>query len=122
MRSSDWSSDVGSSDLHGLAWLGGDFRDGPSEEITSGETIILESVAPISLEYDCELGETPSPVRFGLAASAVACVATARPGSYISATGMCGCGIASRSAGWPLDIVTRVPVHTEKSSVWEEEV
>src|SRR3546814_5214952 len=40
---------------HGLAWLGGDFRDGPSEEITSGETIILKSAAPISLEYDGEL-------------------------------------------------------------------
>lgn len=62
---------------HGLAWLGGDFRDGPSEEIVSGETIILESVAPISLEYDGELGETPSPARFGLAASAVDFVATA---------------------------------------------
>jgi diacylglycerol kinase family enzyme len=62
---------------HGLAWLGGDFRDGPSEEITSGETIILESDAPISLEYDGELGETPSPARFGLAASAVDFVATA---------------------------------------------
>ena len=62
---------------HGLAWLGGDFRDGPSEEIIGGETIILESAAPISLEYDGELGETPSPARFGLAASAVDFVATA---------------------------------------------
>ncbi|SBV33892.1 Sphingosine kinase [uncultured Sphingopyxis sp.] len=62
---------------HGLAWLGGDFRDGPSEEVVSGETIILESAAPISLEYDGELGETPSPARFGLAASAVDFVATA---------------------------------------------
>ncbi|KGB56530.1 diacylglycerol kinase family protein [Sphingopyxis sp. SE2] len=62
---------------HGLAWLGGDFRDGPSEAIISGETIILESGVPISLEYDGELGETPSPARFGLAASAVDFVATA---------------------------------------------
>ena len=62
---------------HGLAWLGGDFRDGPSEEIFSGETLILESGAPISLEYDGELGETPSPARFGIAASAVDFVATA---------------------------------------------
>lgn len=62
---------------HGLAWLGGDFRDGPSEEITTGETIILESGAPISLEYDGELGETPSPARFGLGTSAVDFVATA---------------------------------------------
>lgn len=62
---------------HGLAWLGGDFRDGPSEEIVSGETIMLESAAPISLEYDGELGETASPARFGFGTSAVDFVATA---------------------------------------------
>jgi diacylglycerol kinase family enzyme len=62
---------------HGLAWLGGDFRDGPSERIAEGETIILESDAPIRLEYDGELAETGSPARFGLGASAVDFVATA---------------------------------------------
>lgn len=62
---------------HGLAWLGGDFRDGPSEEIVSGETIVLESAAPISLEYDGELGETASPARFELGTSAADFVATA---------------------------------------------
>ena len=62
---------------HGLAWLGGDFRDGPSEEIAQGETITLESDAPISLEYDGELAETGSPARFGLAMSAVDFVVTA---------------------------------------------
>lgn len=62
---------------HGLAWLGGDFRDGPNEAITQGETIILESDAPISLEYDGELAETASPARFALGASAVDFVATA---------------------------------------------
>lgn len=62
---------------HGLAWLGGDFRDGPSEEIVQGETIILESDAPISLEYDGELTETGSPARFGLGTSAVDFVTTA---------------------------------------------
>lgn len=62
---------------HGLAWLGGDFRDGPSERIAAGETIILESDAPISLEYDGELEETPSPARFALGTSAVDFVATA---------------------------------------------
>ena len=61
---------------HGLAWLGGDFRDGPSEEIVQSETIVLDSDAPISLEYDGELAETGSPARFGLAASAVDFVAT----------------------------------------------
>jgi diacylglycerol kinase family enzyme len=62
---------------HGLAWLGGDFRDGPSEELAAGETIILESDAAISLEYDGELRETPSPARFALGTSAVDFVATA---------------------------------------------
>ena len=62
---------------HGLAWLNGDFRDGPSEEIAAGETIILESDAPISLEFDGELAEIASPARFGLGLSAVDFVATA---------------------------------------------
>jgi len=62
---------------HGLAWLGGDFRDGPSEEIAKAETIILESDAPISLEYDGELAETGSTARFGLGTSAVDFIATA---------------------------------------------
>lgn len=62
---------------HGLAWLGGDFRDGPSENIVTEETVLLESDAPISLEYDGELGETASPARFGLGTSAVDFIATA---------------------------------------------
>lgn len=62
---------------HGLAWLGGDFRDGPSEQIEIGETIILESEAPISLEYDGELSEIASPARFALGMSKVDFVATA---------------------------------------------
>ncbi|NIJ39245.1 diacylglycerol kinase family enzyme [Sphingopyxis panaciterrae] len=61
---------------HGLAWLGGDFRDGPSEELAAGETIILESERPISLEYDGELRETSSPARFAIGASAVDFIAT----------------------------------------------
>lgn len=69
----------GSADVlrHGLAWLGGDFRDGPTEELATGETIILEGEAPISLEYDGELGETGSPARFALGQSAVDFVTTA---------------------------------------------
>lgn len=62
---------------HGLAWLGGDFRDGPSETIATRETIVLESDAVISLEYDGELAEMASPARFALAASAVDFLATA---------------------------------------------
>jgi len=62
---------------HGLAWLGGDFRDGPSEPIATGETVVLESDKPISLEYDGELGEVASPATFSLESSAVDFIATA---------------------------------------------
>ena len=62
---------------HGLAWLGGDFRDGPSEAIACAATITLESGAPISLEYDGELDEVASPARFDLGTSAVDFLATA---------------------------------------------
>lgn len=69
----------GTSDVlrHGLAWLGGDFREGPSEEIATAPTIILESEVAISLEYDGELAETKSPARFEHAASRVDFLATA---------------------------------------------
>lgn len=69
----------GSADVlrHGIAWLGGDFRDGPTEALETGEMIILEGEAPIGLEYDGELKETGSPARFALGTSAVDFVATA---------------------------------------------
>ncbi len=62
---------------HGLAWLGGDFRDGPSEPIATGETVVLESDKPISLEFDGELEEVTSPAKFSLGSSAVDFIATA---------------------------------------------
>lgn len=62
---------------HGLAWLGGDFRDGPSEYIATSRTIVLESDAVISLEYDGELREVKSPARFEMGTSAVDFLATA---------------------------------------------
>ena len=62
---------------HGLAWLGGDFRDGPSEPIVTDATIHLESEQPISLEYDGELDEVASPATFRLGTSAVDFIATA---------------------------------------------
>ncbi|MBU0823471.1 MAG: sphingosine kinase [Alphaproteobacteria bacterium] len=62
---------------HGLAWLGGDFRDGPSEPITTADTIMLESEKPISLEFDGELNEVASPATFSLGSSAVDFIATA---------------------------------------------
>ncbi|PKP99232.1 MAG: sphingosine kinase [Alphaproteobacteria bacterium HGW-Alphaproteobacteria-13] len=71
-----WAEGAADMLRHGLAWLNGDFRDGPSEEIARGETIILESDAPIRLDYDGELAETPSPARFAIGMSAVDFMAT----------------------------------------------
>lgn len=62
---------------HGLAWLGGDFRDGPSEPIATGVTLALESDETICLEFDGELREMASPARFSIGTSAVDFVATA---------------------------------------------
>ena len=62
---------------HGLAWLGGDFRDGPHERVATAETIILESDRIIALEYDGELAEIPSPARFSIGQSALDFIATA---------------------------------------------
>lgn len=62
---------------HGLAWLGGDFRDGPSEPIATGEMVVLESDKPISLEFDGELAEVASPAKFSLGSSAIDFIATA---------------------------------------------
>lgn len=62
---------------HGLAWLGGDFRDGPSEPLATGETLVLESDETICLEFDGELSEMASPARFSAASSAVDFLATA---------------------------------------------
>ena len=62
---------------HGLAWLGGDFRDGPSEPIVTGATVVLESDKPISLEFDGEMADMASPAKFSLGSSAVDFLATA---------------------------------------------
>ncbi len=47
---------------HGLAWLGGDFRDGPSQHVGKAAEVRLESERPISVEFDGELVERPSPL------------------------------------------------------------
>lgn len=61
---------------HGLAWLSGDFRDGPSITLTKAREIVLESDAPIRLEFDGELTKVPSPARFSLAQSRIEFIAT----------------------------------------------
>lgn len=61
---------------HGLAWLSGDFRDGPSEFIIKAPDITLESRAVMSVEYDGELMERPSPLRVRLIHSQLEFVST----------------------------------------------
>ena len=54
---------------HGMAWLGGDFRDGPSQFVTKAQDVTLESSTMISVEFDGELMECASPLRVHLAHS-----------------------------------------------------
>jgi diacylglycerol kinase family enzyme len=62
---------------HGLAWLGGDFRDGPSDHLGKMSDVQLESAAPISVEFDGELMEIPSPAKITLSRSRIDFVITA---------------------------------------------
>ncbi len=61
---------------HGLAWLGGDFRDGPTDQIATERAITLESAETIGIELDGELTELPPPARFTSAISPIDILAT----------------------------------------------
>lgn len=61
---------------HGLAWMKGDFRDGPSIKLTNSQEIILESRVAIRVEFDGELAEVSSPARFTLSESNIDFVTT----------------------------------------------
>ncbi len=62
---------------HGLAWLGGDFRDGPSEAIATAAMLTLESSAPIAVELDGEVAELRAYSQVWGDTSSVAFLATA---------------------------------------------
>jgi hypothetical protein len=62
---------------HGLAWLGGDFRDGPSETIATAAMLTLESAQPIGLELDGEMAELGRRAKFWGDVSKVAFLSTA---------------------------------------------
>lgn len=62
---------------HGLAWLSGDFRDGPSDFLAHQPALVVEGQNPISAEFDGELEEIPSPAHFRLSRSAVDFLITA---------------------------------------------
>lgn len=61
---------------HGLAWLAGDFRDGPSEFLAKSDRIELVSTDNISMEFDGELMEIPSPATFHIGRSALDFIVT----------------------------------------------
>jgi diacylglycerol kinase family enzyme len=62
---------------HGIAWLGGDFREGPSVDLSERRTVVIESKGSIGLLLDGEPAELPSGAAFRLEASPLAFLATA---------------------------------------------
>ena len=65
---------------HGIAWLKGDFRDGPSDHLATAATLALGSDAAISLELDGELTALGKAAIFRIASSPIDFVATIRAG------------------------------------------
>ncbi len=57
---------------HGLAWLRGDFREGPSQDLDVGESVTLASQAStFDILVDGERAEAPNPATFTAAQSKV---------------------------------------------------
>jgi hypothetical protein len=61
---------------HGIAWLGGDFREGPSVDLSERGAVIIESTGPIGLLLDGEPAELPSGATYRLERSPLAFLAT----------------------------------------------
>jgi diacylglycerol kinase family enzyme len=62
---------------HGIAWLGGDFREGPSVDLSERRAVVIESEGSIGLLLDGEPAELPSGATYRLEASPLAFLATA---------------------------------------------
>ncbi|WP_447750654.1 diacylglycerol/lipid kinase family protein [Sphingopyxis fribergensis] len=62
---------------HGIAWLGGDFREGPSVDLSGRRAVVIESRGPIGLLLDGEPAELPSGATYRLESSPLAFLATA---------------------------------------------
>ena len=62
---------------HGIAWLGGDFREGPSVDLSERRAVVIESKGSIGLLLDGEPAELPSGATYRLDASPLAFLATA---------------------------------------------
>lgn len=62
---------------HGIAWLGGDFREGPSVGLSGRRAVVIEGAGTIGLLLDGEPAELPSGARYRLERSPLAFLATA---------------------------------------------
>lgn len=62
---------------HGIAWLGGDFRDGPSVDLSERDAVVIEGSGTIGLLLDGEPAELPSGCAYRLEASPLTFLATA---------------------------------------------
>lgn len=62
---------------HGIAWLGGDFREGPSVDLFERRAVVIESTGSIGLLLDGEPAELPSGATYRLEASPLPFLATA---------------------------------------------
>lgn len=62
---------------HGIAWLGGDFREGPSVDLSERRSVVIESTGAVGLLLDGEPAELPSGATYRLESSPLAFLATA---------------------------------------------
>lgn len=61
---------------HGIAWLGGDFREGPSVDLSERRAVVIEGSGTIGLLLDGEPAELPPGRAYRLEASPLAFLAT----------------------------------------------
>jgi hypothetical protein len=61
---------------HGIAWLGGDFREGPSVDLSERRAVVIEGSGTIGLLLDGEPAELPPGATYRLEASSLAFLAT----------------------------------------------
>lgn len=61
---------------HGIAWLGGDFREGPSVDLSERRAVVIEGSGTIGLLLDGEPAELPPGATYRLEASPLAFLAT----------------------------------------------
>lgn len=61
---------------HGIAWLGGDFREGPSVDLSERGAVVIDGSGTIGLLLDGEPAELPPGATYRLEASPLAFLAT----------------------------------------------